>query len=146
MSREILFRGKDVNTDEWVYGSCLFGVNYFGENEVYIYPKTVTIDSRGCTENYAGLLVDSETVGQWTGLVDKNGNGVFEGDILSIEGSKEKYDVCMEVVFKDFQWKCIVRNRKSFMSYFHRLENNPDKYEIIGNIWDNPELLKEREE
>lgn len=145
MSREILFRGKAVNTDEWVYGSCLFGVNYFGENNVYIYPKTVTIDSRGCTENYAGLWVDSETVGQWTGLVDKNGNKIFEGDILSIDGSKEKYDACMEVVFKDFQWKCMVRNRKSFMHYFHRLENNPDKYEIIGNIWDNPELLKGKE-
>ena len=69
--RKILFRGKRIDNGEWEYGGCAFT-----ENEVYlIYNQTHSIDLQG-------LAVDRNTVGQFTGMIDKNGKKVFDGDIM----------------------------------------------------------------
>jgi uncharacterized phage protein (TIGR01671 family) len=127
--REILFRGKQAD-GMWVYGDLrkveenAYILDYdIGDDGVSQNPKIFDI----------AYPVDPATVGQHTGLTDKNGKRVFEGDILNIGKSKEP----LIVSFVDFAWQCSTPKHKYFR---HRLENCAS-YKIIGNIHDNPELL-----
>lgn len=122
--REILFRGKSLFQNEWVYGSRLLGVDYFGNNVTYIYPDNTKIDSRSSIGNYEGQQVYSNTVCQWTGLVDKNGVKIFEGDVMHNAGNVVEY------CFGSF---CI--NGDSPLSFWTGTE-------VIGDIYNNPELVK----
>ena len=131
--REILFRGK-TRSDKWVYGSLISaeGKTYIFEDDGWTFISVISGTIDGVVQ-----YVFPETVGQYTGLEDKNGTKIFEGDILSIDGSI----IYTEVAFKDFQWLCVVRNNEHFKYYRHRLEDNSSKYEVVGNIYDNPELI-----
>lgn len=126
--REILFRGKRVDNNEWVYGflSKSRGNNHF---------LSLCIDHE---ENGVMLssIVEPETIGQYTGLSDKSGVKIFEGDIVNIIRAEEngkvewrENDAAFEVV-----GDCL---EASFLEnlYGHDVE-------VIGNIHDNPELLK----
>lgn len=129
--REILFRGKRKDNGEWIYGSLLS----FHGHEIF---------DISAFNNY--FPVSYETIGQWTGLVDKNGNQVFEGDIV-----KTKYGRLCSVVWFSSQsytgWdlaaittgtNCVhTRCPDSFDIY------KSDNLEVVGNIHDNPELLEE---
>lgn len=122
--REILFRGKNIDL-EWVEGDLLQnGVDY---------KTAIRTNKEGLVER-----VISHTVGQYTGLTDKNGKKIFEGDILVISNQRN-YPVLVK--FTDFGWCCVIPNNNTYLNYRHRLENNYTKYEVIGNIHDNPELL-----
>lgn len=122
--REILFRGKDVNSKEWRLGYYYTAVQ-----------GAVAIIGDG----YDGYQVKSETVGQYTGLTDKNGAKIFDGDIL--EGDLEdRLDPGAKwrsiVVWGTFGWMC--KGRQTLpMDAFDILEG-----EVIGNIYDNPELVE----
>lgn len=130
--REILFRGKRIDDGEWVYGSPIFQENYVSilfwnmeEFEFEAYP------------------VIPETVGQYTGLLDKNGKKIFEGDIVKhYNNFNDGYDV--GVIFWDLDF---IGWRRTSIGRFHKISNNTYKlnptcvYEVIGNIHDNPELL-----
>ena len=136
--REILFRGKSIETvddGEWVYG--YYNVHRGGfddEHHEYIQEK--------CGINH---MVDSDTVGQFTGLLDKNGNKIFEGDILETEYSK----VICEFGTGDFSIGCHCYQGWCFTDLEQddsaRLNFNDSRYvqeyDVIGNKWDNPELL-----
>jgi hypothetical protein len=148
--REILFRGKCVQTDEWIKGSLIID-----ENNRYYIGRAVTpkvpvsfgvMPSRqnGKTrERFIGIgfvMVYPETVGEFTGLTDKNGKPVFEGDIVkglflhmrSVNGV---------VIFQDgafgLEWM-----RGDIHEYTPFTSMWDVKYEIIGNVHDNPGLLK----
>ena len=134
--REILFRGKRLNDEEneWAYGSY---VKQYECDMIY-FPTT---ESDGF--DYAHII--PETVGQYTGLTDKNGTKIFEGDILEIHSSKVgKYKA---LICCGNQWgksAFILSYRGTAWDYMTVL-NDPFKhikfYTVIGNIHDNPELL-----
>lgn len=132
--REILFRGKRADNGEWVYGDL-------------VHSKTT---SRGViTEIYSlefTYEVLPETVCEYTGLTDKNGNKIFEGDICP-----DKENV-YEIIFERYQFSVkviktplyLIKNGDTFPLWqFDNCERNGYRQlEIIGNIYDNPELIK----
>lgn len=127
--REILFRGK-VTQDKWSYG--------FYEN---VKLEEVTIHYVG------GKIIIPKTIGQFTGLTDKNGKKIFEGDI--VKDGAHTFKVC----YYDYGWFCYCVSSKGYILPLHKYfrigqwdncENNDfRKLEVIGNIHDNPELLGE---
>ena len=126
---EILFRGKRIDNGEWVEG-------YFVNLWLMHYQKYQPI----ITDNNAvSYDVDSSTVGQYTGLCDKNGKKIFEGDIVAIErGWNEtvKYHV-----FFDPQICGFIGDSINYIG-FTTFGDDEINMEVIGNIHDNPELLK----
>ncbi len=132
--REILFRGKSLR-NEWVYGGYV-GICNGGK----IAELTVIHIIEKCDNE----LVKTETVGQFTGLTDKNGKKIFEGDIVKIH---RKYlnagceEDCLYEVIWHKHWCCwALRNLKPTQCCY--LSDVKDG-EVIGNIHDNPELLGE---
>lgn len=155
--REILFRGKRTDDYEWIEGSLcttipsdedFYTISYFDFEGYYIEEKVIP-----------------ETVGQYTGLTDKNGKKIFEGDIIRYSDSGE-YEMYLEslecpeeydgINFKNM-WTInevvygIAINYPAFDLNRHDWEVNGLSnlsesgcyfYEVIGNIHDNPELLK----
>jgi uncharacterized phage protein (TIGR01671 family) len=125
MNREILFRGKTLDNGDWVYGW------YFQK------PNPFTTDGLPITHAISDLppfgnIVASETVGQFTGLLDKNGKKIFEGDILKCK-TIDGYYANFVVAWSDFRKYIIGCNSEE--SY----DIAPSKFkeaEIIGNIHD----------
>ena len=117
--REILFRGKDI-AGNWHYGVPLvFTEDYVCMTAPHTYNKKV----------------EANTVGQFTGLIDKNGAKVFEGDIL-----KGSWETVLTIFYDEISLSYRVKTSTGHErepSYY-----DIDKWEIIGNIHDNPELLR----
>lgn len=133
MNREILFRGRDKD-DKWHSGSLI--IDYDGIYNIWTPYKSHEPLTDG--KIYGDLtLVNKETVGQYTGRKDKNGVLIFEDDLIRISDS----EMVFLIMFDDYQWIC---RRKDIMPYYgHRLEDYSDtKYEVAGNVHDNPELLE----
>ena len=118
--REILFRGKRADNKEWVIGDSLVHSMY-KKGDVCV----------GVVEGLEIYSVIPETVGQYTGLTDKNGNKIFEGDIVrdKTSGVAGKIVYCNESAM--FIKKAVLRSSLG----------NPFSLEVIGNIHDNPQLL-----
>lgn len=118
--REILFRGIRKLTNEWIFGSL--HIEKFTDDEDYLC----------CEINQCDVF--PETVGQYTGLTDKNGNKIFEGDIL-----KGAWETVFQVVYDD----CYLGFRAKEKDGMHNCIDyyGLDRIEVTGNIHDNPELL-----
>lgn len=147
--REILFRGKCADTGKWYQGQYIhlhktaycFKEDYDKDknNDIYqiVFEK---MTDWGLPNQHLRVDVIPETVGQYTGLTDKNGKKIFEGDIL-------KSVICWcdtpkngVVTFKDGAFGFIWHRGKTEM--FHAFTSVCNiEYEVIGNIHDNPELL-----
>lgn len=137
--REILFRGKLISGRGWAYGNLVIKPN----NISIITPDDTPLGKYG--------QVIPSTVGQFTGLLDKNGNKIFEGDIVQSCASENEKDWKVWVVkFEDgcFSFESnsyVIKSKRKF-----RFETNVlCKDEVflyglivIGNIYDNPELLE----
>ena len=127
MKREILFRGKRADNGEWVYG-------YLIGNNVIV-GEVVDFDEDYFNTEF-WYKVDPETVGQFTGLTDKNGTKIFDGDIVRFYDDSEDELTNGVVVFNaDFCSFCVsVKGHEDIMLMAHW------QYEAIGNIYDK-ELL-----
>lgn len=137
MNREILFKGKRVDNGEWVEGFyCPRPYSHF-PCEPSIFP-IATID-----KEWYGIEVIPETVGQYTGLTDKNGVKIFEGDIVTIENPNISDDEYGIVKFDNDGAMFIVKFDTFTVDFGNNIDGN--QCEIIGNIFDNSELLKGEE-
>ena len=145
--REILFRGKKWKTSvfdetDWVYGSLIDSGNH---EQVAIYPWVNGASTMSVRQLvYARMeAVKPETVGQFTGMTDKNGKKIFEGDIIEYKGLR--WDVGFQMtafaamdgpivqfaLFEQYIWD---HKKREWIA--------PDYWEVIGNVHDNPELLE----
>lgn len=135
--RDILFRGKRIDSGEWVegyyaaepYTKNTYNYGYILENEKDLFAKKA-------------WLVDSRTVGQFTGLTDKNGTRVFEGDILKIihkyqspfdDDTNEYTDITTDVVHFDDEGLCFSYGKSPFLCV---ADNVTAEYEVVGNVHD----------
>lgn len=127
MDRTIKFRGKRLDNGEWVYG-------YFytiQEIEHYILQP--------CALGVLHTEVIPETVGQFTGLFDKNGKEIYEEDII------KGFDIIIEVWYSEDR-ACFIAEMKEPQNCMVDILGGYDtgRMEIIGNIYDNPDLIKEK--
>lgn len=137
--REILFRGKRVDNGEWVYGVPTKD----GHGKTVMVESTFECDEYICRGANC-LYVDENTVGQYTGLTDKNVKKIFEGDIVSTD-LERPYNI---IVFRDgcFMFNCNDGGQDYYDIMLPILRSEHTRYEygeVIGNIYDNPEFVKE---
>lgn len=147
--REILFRGKAINREncyhrteykngEWVYGL----VTKLYDEKFENLPAEMT-DINGISN----IEIDYKTINQYTGLTDDNGNKIFEGDIIRVKSLDWDYEyitkvyysshtLCVNLYNQDYDYTSI-----GFANDVWDEENSV--LEVVGNIYDNPELLKD---
>ncbi len=147
--REIIFRGKSEYDGEWIHGGALHQTDNYGDevDRWFIIDGTETLDY----DIGEPIRVIPETIGQYTGLTDKNGTKIFEGDIvrvITVDDHKEKRAIVGFDRFFDDNTEC---EYIGFYIYFLGMkttvtqldhEQAKESLEVIGNIHDNPELME----
>lgn len=142
MNREILFRGKSIDTDEWLYGH-LFNYGLTAPTNVPCISVCVPTSWEEACNLYA---VHPDTIGQYTGLKDKKGTKIFEGDILEYIG-KRKDNVNKvyrrKVVFHEGMFALLSKELQAYSALnYHGMKDGRSAWRVIGNIHDNPELIE----
>lgn len=135
--RETEFRGKSINDGKWYYGK-LFTHNmilFLSDDEI---EKMSCFDMCSYVED-----VYEETVGEYTGRKDKNGKKIFDGDIVKYhtEGYSFETDTIGVVEFCEGTFG-IASNKKQHFLSFYNMSSYVRYIEVIGNLYDNPELLE----
>ena len=141
--REILFRGKRKDNGEWIEGYLVkLGRESFSDPERYgICNKAIPLGGSGVCYNLKIDEIIPETIGQYTGLTDKNGKKIFEGGIVQYYGTYP-LEVYIEKGHTKTRWYDTVSARKYDEMFFSIDREGYGECEVIGNIYDNPELLK----
>ena len=132
MNREILFKAKRKDNGEWVEGNLI--TNERNENQKYI--GYIFDERNGVIEDFDLVEVIPTTICQCTGLTDKNGRRIWENDIAR----NEEGDIGVVQWFEEHAAFMIWNKTKNCVYYL--AENDFSKIEIVGNEFDNPELLE----
>ena len=140
MNREIFFRGRSLSDGGWVYGDLEYERNkgLLSKVRIHTYKEDGRYDRQ--------YLVESDTVGEFTGMKDKHGKEVFEGDIVEVHDFTSAYAGKYRGVVKIYRgsW-CVEYFQTTFDTTFHPslfFDDFADrKTEVIGNIHDNKDLL-----
>lgn len=134
--REILFRGKRTDNGKWICGHLL--EQNIPDYHSYIVASFIAEQDNRHTEiiEFAIYEVIPETVGQYTGLTDKNGVKIFEGDIVSLTNM-----LAFKVVYINCKCRYELVNHNDVVCFVLGVHKSKD-VEVIGNIHDNPEILK----
>ena len=132
--REIKFRAKRADNGAWVYGDLTHVQKICSVEEVQRSGRRSETVVR-----VANYDVDEETIGQYTGLKDRNGDEIYEGDILCFRDTKG-VSYRFEVVYEDGAFCFSHYRERAFTELRH---HNLSKYIVNGNIHDNTELLTE---
>ena len=136
--REILFRGKRTDNGEWVYGYYTKARYYLNEKEMHvIFAPDGEAFPRCEFSEYEE--VDPETVCQFTGIYDKNGRKIFEGDIVNFYNGDGEFSP-YEVRWQDSAFLVLMNGKPNLFDVLDDFFSR--RCEIIGNIYDNPELLE----
>lgn len=147
--REIKFRAKRLDNGEWSYGSGLLIADDFcvidRDTEMYVDEK---YEWAGNTHFFrvAGVMCDLKTIGQYTGLKDKNGKEIYEGDIIGCHNPNIKH----LIFFNEKQGRFMAALDGDIENDYYGVCGLDDSRwnatkEVIGNIHDNPELINKEE-
>lgn len=154
-----LFKAKRVNNGEWVQGYYVKGLNMYDKEVHLIFEPNTMFYSSGETDGW--YKVDPTTICQCTGLKDKNGKLIWENDIVRFKHEKFDFDDGLE----SFERTCLPNKKEHKRNYVVEFCNTPTHYglrfrngsiwfmvhkmtivmhdtEVIGNVFDNPELLE----
>lgn len=134
--REIKFRAKRIDNNKWAYGGLVQADDYCiidQQNELYVERE---YNFRGDTHFFqlSGVMCDKTTIGQFTGLKDKSGKEIYEGDILN--NGRRNY----AVYWNSERGAWWLKNKD--LIYTTPLGFLSIEQSVIGSVYDNPELLK----
>jgi len=139
--RKIKFRGKNINTQEWIYGGTLLNLDD-GKN---LYMPAIHTKANADEDDNGNIIriedcviykIDPETVGLFIGIYDKNGKEVYEGDVVRCWGG----ECCHGIFESDMILEITDITDLDTMAWL----SNADNVDVIGNIYDNPELLPKK--
>ena len=126
------YRGKREYNGEWVYGA-FYPIK--DEDVSFIINNCKSIDFDDDDTTFNGYKVHKKSVGEFTGLYDKNGKEIYEGDLIKIDGSNETW----EILWLDAGLTAFTLDRRGLTNSLWRF---PKTIEIIGNVFENPDLVK----
>lgn len=134
MNREIKFRGQRASDNKWIYGDLLQPTELCNIYEISDY------------DSIDGTRYDviEDTIGQFTGLHDNNGKEIYEGDILRIDNNVRAINA--QVEYSETFAQYIITNTGDIVDEGEPLGDYEEDIEVIGNIYDNPELLGGKDE
>lgn len=144
MNRTIKFRAKRIDNNKWTYGGLIQADDYCiidQGNELYVERD---YNFRGDTHFFqlSGVMCDEKTIGQFTGLLDKNGKEIYEGDIVRVYAKYGIFNIVVKWSNDSIAFMaCYVDGEQSPFSWFTNLLVY--ELEVIGNVFDNPDLIKE---